>query len=594
MSRRALLGLWSTCVLFSPNIASAASTPYAVIPAEIPGQINAESFDNGGEGVAYHDTTSGNSGGQARATDVDIETSSEGGYDVGWIAAGEWLNYTVTVQGAGSYSVQLRVASPGGASMHVGFNGPASVWSVVSIPATGGWQNWTTVTLPVTLGAGTQLMTLLFDTGGMNLHDTNVTSTSSSTASSPYSGSPVVLPGTIQAENFDNGDEGVAYYDTTPGNTGGAYRSTDVDIEVCSEGGYDVGWIAASEWLNYTVNVSSAGSYTVGLRVASPNGASMHVGFNGPSNVWTSVSIPSTGGWQNWTTVNVPVTLGAGVQQMTLMFDTAGLNVNYVNVAASSGGPPPPPPPGGAEVIVATWNIEVDDSSASHAQTVIDYLAALSPQPQVIVIEEAHQSQYSTYINELQNRTGLAWSGAFQTHCPLGAWNGSSCTSSEDEGVGVFTSLPVLDSSAIFLPYADAWHSARAAVRLTVSVGGEAVQVFGTHLQSDNAPARYSSMTVLKAWAINYSVPQLVAGDFNADMNQIDTPAGMLPNFIDSWAIVGSGPGFTNPTPSPVYKLDYWFSDVTGEAQPNWSLVITSTGTISDHFPLQASFTIYP
>jgi hypothetical protein len=321
---------------------AAASTPYSGTPAAIPGQINAELFDNGGEGVAYYDTTPGNSGGQARATDVDIETSSEGGYDVGWIAAGEWLNYTVTAQSAGGYSVQLRVASPGGASMHVGFNGPSSVWSVVAIPATGGWQNWTTVTLPVTLGAGTQLMTLQFDTGRMNLEYTNVTSTSSSTGSSPYSGTPLVLPGTIEAENFDNGGEGVAYHDTTPGNSGGAYRGTDVDIEACSEGGYDVGWIAAGEWLNYTVNVSSAGSYTVGLRVASPNGATLHVGFDTASNVWTSVSIPSTGGWQNWTTVNVPVTLGAGVQQMTLMFDTSGVNVNYVNVAASSGGPASP------------------------------------------------------------------------------------------------------------------------------------------------------------------------------------------------------------------------------------------------------------
>jgi endonuclease/exonuclease/phosphatase family metal-dependent hydrolase len=561
-----------------------ASTPYSGTPAAIPGQINAELFDDGGEGVAYHDTTPGNSGGQARATDVDIETSSEGGYDVGWIAAGEWLNYTVTAQSAGGYSVQLRVASPGGASMHVGFNGPSSVWSVVAIPATGGWQNWTTVTLPVTLGAGTQLMTLQFDTGRMNLEYTNVTSTSSSTGSSPYSGTPLVLPGTIEAENFDNGGEGVAYHDTTPGNSGGAYRGTDVDIEACSEGGYDVGWIAAGEWLNYTVNVSSAGSYTVGLRVASPNGATLHVGFDTASNVWTSVSIPSTGGWQNWTTVNVPVTLGAGVQQMTLMFDTSG-----VNVAASSGGPPP-----GDEVIVATWNISVDDSSSSHAQTVIDYLAALSPQPQVIVIEEAHQFQYNTYINELLNRTGRSWSGAFQTHCPPGAWNGSSCTSSEDEGVGVFTSLPVLGSSAIYLPYADSWHSARAAVRLAVSVSGETVQVFGTHLQSDNAPARYASMTVLKGWAINYSVPQLVAGDFNADMNQIDTTAGMLPSFIDSWALVGSGAGFTDPTPSPLYKLDYWLADVTGKAQPNWSSVVTGTGTVSDHFPVQTSFTIRP
>ena len=77
------------------------------------------------------------------------------------------------------------------------------------------------------------------------------------------------MPGRIEAENFDNGGEGVAYHDTTPGNSGGAYRNTDVDLEVSSDGGYDVGWTAAGEWLNYTVSVASSGSYTVGLRVAS-------------------------------------------------------------------------------------------------------------------------------------------------------------------------------------------------------------------------------------------------------------------------------------------------------------------------------------
>src|SRR5204863_414037 len=83
----------------------------------------------------------------------------------------------------------------------------------------------------------------------------------------------------------------------TSGNNGGAYRSGDVDIEASGEGGYDIGWTAAGEWLNYTVNVGSSGNYTAQLRVASPNGASMHTGFNGPSSVWNSVSSPATGGW---------------------------------------------------------------------------------------------------------------------------------------------------------------------------------------------------------------------------------------------------------------------------------------------------------
>jgi endonuclease/exonuclease/phosphatase family metal-dependent hydrolase len=84
-----------------------------------------------------------------------------------------------------------------------------------------------------------------------------------------------------------------------------------------------------------------------------------------------------------------------------------------------------------------------------------------------------------------------------------------------------------------------------------------------------------------------------MAGDFNADMNQIDTTAGMLPNFVDSWPLVGSGPGFTCSTPSPTMKLDYWFADASGTATPNWSTVVTSTGTISDHYPVQTSFTIH-
>src|SRR4051812_49661338 len=105
-------------------------------------------------------------------------------------------------------------------------------------------------------------------------------------SSSPYAGSPAAIPGTIQAANYDLGGEGAAYHDTSAGNSGGAYRSTDVDLEASSEGGFDVGWTASGEWLNYTVNAATAGSYSAQLRIASPNGGAMHLGFNGPSNVW--------------------------------------------------------------------------------------------------------------------------------------------------------------------------------------------------------------------------------------------------------------------------------------------------------------------
>jgi endonuclease/exonuclease/phosphatase family metal-dependent hydrolase len=111
----------------------------------------------------------------------------------------------------------------------------------------------------------------------------------------------------------------------------------------------------------------------------------------------------------------------------------------------------------------------------------------------------------------------------------------------------------------------------------------------GTHLPL-SVSARAAAMSTIKSYASAYSTPQLVAGDFNADRNEID-PA-MSPNFVDSWGQVGSGNGFTAFTGSPSMKLDYWLEDAGGRAKPNWSVVVTTPGTFSDHFPVINSFAI--
>jgi methionine-rich copper-binding protein CopC len=157
--------------------------------------------------------------------------------------------------------------------------------------------------------------------------------------STPYGGTAWAIPGTIQAENFDNGGEGVAYKDTTAGNSGGAYRNTDVDIQGTSDsgGGYNVGWIAPTEWLNYTVNVAASGTYQLSLRVASSGqGGKFHVDFGGV-NATGTLTIPNTGGWQNWQTITTNVHLTAGQQIMQVDWDTNGAsgyvgNLNWVTV----------------------------------------------------------------------------------------------------------------------------------------------------------------------------------------------------------------------------------------------------------------------
>jgi endonuclease/exonuclease/phosphatase family metal-dependent hydrolase len=158
--------------------------------------------------------------------------------------------------------------------------------------------------------------------------------------------------------------------------------------------------------------------------------------------------------------------------------------------------------------------------------------------------------------------------------------------------VGIFSTHPILNSSSTLLPYADCWTSARAALRAAININGTTVQVMTTHLQTgsctDVATARYNSMAKLKSWASNYSKPQIVAGDFNADPNQIVT-TGMLPAFVDRgrWS-VGKGSGLR----ARPMKIDYWFTDAGQRAQPVWSQVFLGSGSTSDHYPVQTTFDI--
>ncbi len=127
-------------------------------------------------------------------------------------------------------------------------------------------------------------------------------------APAPYGDHPV--PGRIEAEDYDVGGEGVAYHDTSPGKTGGAYRHDDVDIET-GNGVTNAGWIRNGEWLAYTAAVAQAGQYTLTARVASPNsGRTIDVSIDGTSA--GTLTVPKTGSFTTWQTVSAPVTLGVG------------------------------------------------------------------------------------------------------------------------------------------------------------------------------------------------------------------------------------------------------------------------------------------
>jgi hypothetical protein len=165
----------------------------------------------------------------------------------------------------------------------------------------------------------------------------------SGTGEGPYGGTAAAVPGTVQAANYDTGGQGVAYSVTSVNGTANSYRSDGVDLESCGDTGcgYDLGWTSAGQWFRYTVNVATAGTYTVSFRLAAPSAVTdaFHVASSAGSNLSGSVNVPATGGWQTWTTVTASVTLPAGVQTLTVDQDNGGWNSYTMAFASGSSSP---------------------------------------------------------------------------------------------------------------------------------------------------------------------------------------------------------------------------------------------------------------
>ena len=150
----------------------------------------------------------------------------------------------------------------------------------------------------------------------------------------------ISIPAKIEAEDYKAGGQGIGYNDMTSGNIGGAYRSDDVDIQATTDTGqgYNVGWIDATEWLEFDINATaSSNTYDLKARVASPNGnGRLHIEVDGV-NVTGTMEVPNTGNWQAYQTVTASnISISPGNHTFRVVFDAAGLNLNYIDVVEST------------------------------------------------------------------------------------------------------------------------------------------------------------------------------------------------------------------------------------------------------------------
>jgi|GEM_PF-4606218 len=309
--------------------------PFGSAPIALPGYLQAEDFDYGGQGLAYNDSTPGNASGAYRPSEsVDIEPTS-GGYNIGYATAGEWLTYSVDVTASGTYTFYAQLASPAsGGRFHVellpasGVGPAVDLTGSLSVPKTGSWQKWQTISKSgIALTAGQYVLKLALDANSSAgfVGNINWLRFVSTPTNGPFNGAPAPVPGTVTLAQFDFGGQGVAYSDTTSANLGGSYRPDEgVDIETVN-GLTNIGYTAAGEWLQYTLNVDHEADYTIDVAVSSPStGAVFYLSFD--SIAAADQLVPNTGGWQTYRNVRQSVHLTAGQHILRLVFKTNATN----------------------------------------------------------------------------------------------------------------------------------------------------------------------------------------------------------------------------------------------------------------------------
>jgi endoglucanase len=233
-------------------------------------------------------------------------SDTDGGQNVGWIQDNSWMDYRVNFPAQGYYTFHFRVANGWSPEATLVLkNGDGIELGRAIIPQTGGMQGWKTISIIAHASAGEQTLRIFAEKGGWNFNWIDVKS------SRP-------LAGRMEAETFDT--------------------ASDVRTESVNDtnGGSTVSYIDDNDWLDYNVNVATAGTYTLNFRVANAWGNGNIQIKNSEGNVLGSVDVPQTGGWQNYTTVLTTAVLPAGSQVIRLFANRGAFNFNWFELISGA------------------------------------------------------------------------------------------------------------------------------------------------------------------------------------------------------------------------------------------------------------------
>lgn len=287
------------------------------------------------------------SGIQTQAT-----TDTGGGLNVGYIDASDWMSYSksmIYIPTAGSYNITYRVASPGGGGSFALAEADGSVtYDTVSVPNTGGWQTWVSVTRTVNLTAGAHSfkITALARGYGFNINwfkvetpsggavssssssvassapassssssvaSSVVSSTSSSVTSSAVSSSTSSLASSTPTSSSSSSAPAVASSSSSVASS--AASSSGSPIQSTVSGAVGFSWVAPTQRENGTpLDITQIGGYEFRYR-----------NINDANYTYVTINDP----WMNY--YNFNYLSGTYIFQVAT-YDTNGLYSNFIDV----------------------------------------------------------------------------------------------------------------------------------------------------------------------------------------------------------------------------------------------------------------------
>ncbi len=194
----------------------------------------------------------------------------------------------------------------------------------------------------------------------------------------PYLGNPFAIPGIIEPGNYDSFEGGlgqnIVYLDGSQINEGDYRTNEYVDAVNSGAEGKTIGWLSAGEWLEYTIDVETAGKYDLSFRYTSGNsngGGPFYFEIDG-QKISGDFSVSSTGNSNTWATKvvnNIEFTKGKHILRLVIVSGEFNLGKLTFSYAAPLGYTTPIANAGNnVVVIMPATTANLDASASSHPE----------------------------------------------------------------------------------------------------------------------------------------------------------------------------------------------------------------------------------